>query len=228
MAEKPLPPESSVEQQHDHQQEQPAQPQPAQSHDNSGGDNPASSGGSPSGVDPTQGLSGLDGSDPMSNMDPSTFLQPLQEMGSKVGELPQQLSQAVMSGAQPAMQVMQGMASQLGQPANGLPGAGSPGGGNKVELDPEKAQITTSKAEHEASNGLSKKSAPKGLAGKTPFDAAIVTGVTKHELIDTSVSGELGVRSVANSTSRQIGTATIEAADDKAAGEQASVQGRLI
>ncbi len=228
MAEKPLPPESSVEQQHDHQPEQSAQPQPDQSHDNSGGDSPASGAGSPAGVDPTQGLSGLDGSDPMSNMDPSSFLQPIQEIGSKVGELPQQLSQALTSGMQPAMQVMQGMASQLGQPANGLPGAGSPGGGNKVELDPEKAHATTSKAEHEASSGLAKKSAPKGLAGKTPFDAAIVTGVAKHELIDTSVSGELGVRSVANSTSRQIGTATIEAADDKAAGEQASVQGRLI
>ncbi|WP_078293439.1 hypothetical protein [Mycobacterium sp. D16R24] len=228
MAEKPLPPESSVEQQHDHQSEQQAQPQHEQSHDNSGGDSPASSGGSPAGVDPAQGLSGLDGSDPMSNMDPSTFLQPLQEMGSKVGELPQQLSQGLTSGLQPALQVMQGMASQLGQPGNGLPGAGSPGGGNKVELDPEKAHATTSKAEHEASNGLAKKSAPKGLAGKTPFDAAIVAGVAKHELIDTAVSGELGVRSVANSASRQIGTATIEAADDKAAGEQASVQGRLI
>lgn len=230
MADKPLPPpDGAIEQQHEHPHAQAEQPQPAQSHDNSPGDNAAPGGDSPAAVDPVQGLSGLDGaSDPMSNMDPSSFLQPIQELGSKVGELPQQLSQGVMSGVQPALQAMQGMASQLGQPAGGLPGTGSPGGGNKVELDPEKAHATTSKAEQEASDGLAKKSAPKGLAGKTPFDAAVVTGVAKHDLIDAAVSGDLGVRSVSNSTSRRIGTATIEAADDKAAGEQASVQGRLI
>lgn len=228
MAEKPLPPESSVEQQHDHQSEQQAQPQHEQSHDSSGGDSPASSGGSPAGVDPTQGLSGLDGSDPMSNMDPSTFLQPLQEMGSKVGELPQQLSQGLTSGLQPAMQVIQGMASQLGQPANGLPGTGSPGGGNKVELDPEKAHATTSRAEADTAEHLAKSSTVKPVAGHAPTDASVVAVATKYQAFKTAAKTQLAKSSESTAASRRIGTAIIEAADETAAGEQGAVRGRLI
>ncbi|WP_159232448.1 hypothetical protein [Mycolicibacterium vanbaalenii] len=157
-------------------------------------------------------------------MDPSTFLGPIQELGSKVGELPTQLGQ----GLQPAMQAAQAlpsMASALAQPAgNGLAGAGSPSGGDKVQLDPEKAHATTSKAEQESASGLAKKSGPQGLAGKAPFDAAVVTGAVEQEVIDTAGRGQLGVRSVSTSASRRIGTATIEAADEKAAAEQASVR----
>lgn len=231
MAEKPMPPTGAVEAQHDHPHTHSEQAQPAETqHDSGPEDNPSASGDTPAGgdwspaLDPTEGVSGLDGSDPMSGMDPSSFLGPIQELGSKVGELPTQLGQ----GLQPAMQAMQAlpsMASALAQPAgNGLPGAGSPAGGDKVELDPEKAHATTSKAEQASSNGLAQKSAPQGLAGKTPFDAAVVTGAVEEELVDIAGSGELGVRSVSTSASRRIGTATIEAADDKAAGEQASVR----
>lgn len=232
MAENPMPPTAAVEAQHDHPHTHSEQAQPAETqHDSGPADNNPSASGDPSAggdgpltVDPTEGMSGLDGSDPLSGMDPSSFLGPIQEIGSKVGELPSQLGQ----GLQPAMQAMQtlpSMASALAQPAgNGLAGAGSPAGGDKVQLDPEKAHATTSKAEQESANGLAKKSAPQGLAGKTPFDAAVVTGAVEQEVIDTAGSGQLGVRSVSNSASRRIGTATIEAADDKAAGEQASVR----
>lgn len=232
MADKPLPPQRAVEAQHDHDHPhtESEQAHRAEAHDSGPADDPSASGDPSAGgdwplaVDPTEGVSGLDGSDPLSGIDPSSFLGPIQEIGSKVGELPSQLGQ----GLQPAMQAAQAlpsMASALAQPAgNGLAGAGSPAGGDKVQLDPEKAHATTSRAEQESASGLAKKSAPQGLAGKTPFDGAVVTGAVEQEVIDFAGSGQLGVRSVSNSASRRIGTATIEAADDKAAAEQASVR----
>lgn len=230
MAEKPLPtPDGAIEQQHEHPHAQAEQPQPAQSHDNSPGDNAAAGGDSPAAVDPVQGLSGLDGaSDPMSNMDPSSFLQPIQELGSKVGELPQQLSQGVMSGVQPALQAMQGMASQLGQPAGGLPGAGSPGGGNKVELDPEKAHATTSRAEADTAEHLAKSSTVKPVAGHAPTDASVVAVATKYQAFKTAAKAQLAESSESTAASRRIGTSIIEAADEAAAGEQSAVRGGLI
>ncbi len=51
-----------------------------------------------------------------------------------------------------------------------------------------------------------------------------MTGAVEQEVIDTAGRGQLGVRSVSTSACRRIGTATIEAADEKSAAEQASVR----
>lgn len=184
---------------------------------------PADSAGSPD-------VSGLGSELPANGIDPSTFLQPVQEIGSQIGQLPNQLSQAVspaLSGIQQPLSMLQGLASP-GSAAPGaassIPGAGPAGSGQQVRLDPEKARAATSKAEAESAEHAAHTSGAPAAVGTSPTDAAVGTLVTKFAAFKAAGKTHAGGQGSSNAVGRHGGITLIDSADTKAAGEQASVR----
>ncbi|SKU63618.1 Uncharacterised protein [Mycobacteroides abscessus subsp. abscessus] len=189
---------------------------------------PADSAGSPD-------VSGLGSESPANGVDPSSFLQPVQEIGSQIGQLPNQLSQAVspaLSGIQQPLSMLQGLAAPAASAASGgpatasqIPGEmGHPGSGQQLRLDPEKARATTSKAEAESAEHAARASGAPAAVGTSPTDAAVGTLVAKFAAFKTAGKTHVSGQSSLNAVGRHSGITRIDSADTKAAGEQASVR----
>lgn len=185
---------------------------------------PADSAGSPD-------VSGLGSESPANGVDPSSFLQPVQEIGSQIGQLPNQLSQAVspaLSGIQQPLSMLQGLAASAASgpaTASQIPGEmGHPGPGQQLRLDPEKARAATSKAEAESAEHAARASGAPAAVGTSPTDAAVGTLVAKFAAFKTAGKTHVSGQSSLNAVGRHSGITRIDSADTKAAGEQASVR----
>lgn len=231
MSDKPVPPagenlENPVQRQVQEPQRADSPPPQDASSANPAG-NPADAANS---LDPSSAMSGMDG------MSPDSFLGPIQQIGSQIGQLPQQLQQAMgpaMSGLQQPLSMLQGLGSQAGGLPNSvapkLPQTGAPGGqgGDKTKLDPDQAHETTSKAEGEVAQH-SAAAAPQALAGHTPVDMTTTLIGNTHSSVRTGIRGHLVSKSGADAGSRRSGISMIEGADTAGASQQTGVQGRLI
>ncbi|WP_052538234.1 hypothetical protein [Mycobacteroides abscessus] len=175
-------------------------------------------------------MSGLGSELPANGIDPSTFLQPVQEIGSQIGQLPNQLSQAVspaLSGMQQPLSMLQGLAAPAASgPAatSQIPGNGSPGSGQQLRLDPEKAQAATSKAEAESAEHAAHTSGAPAVGGTSASDVAIGGLVAKFAAFRAAGKTHAGGQGSSNAAGRHGGITLIDSADTKAAGEQASVR----
>lgn len=235
MSDKPVPPNSN-------NLEAPSQPTasavnrqetPSQQHQPSPLDQASAPSDSAGGIDPSSAMSGMDG------MSPDSFLGPIQQIGSQIGQIPQQFSQALgpaTSGLQQPLSMLQSLGSQA---AGGLPNgtlpkipAGHSGqeghGGGKTKLDPEEAHATTGKAEAEAAQHVANAAKPQAMAGHAPTDAAAALIATSHTGLKNVIRGHVSTKSTADAGARRSGTSLIEGADIAGAGQQTSVQGRLI
>lgn len=231
MSDKPVPPagenlESPVQRQvQEPQRADSTSPQDAAEANPAG--NPADAANS---LDPSSAMSGMDG------LSPDSFLGPIQQIGSQIGQLPQQLQQAMgpaMSGLQQPLSMLQGLGSQAGglpsSVAPKLPPTGAPGGqgGDKTKLDPEQAHADTSKAEADVAQHASP-AAPQTLAGHSPTDMSITLIGSAHSGLQNTIRGHLATKSQADAGSRRAGISLIEGADTTGASQQTGVQGRLI
>ncbi|MBN7329457.1 Uncharacterised protein [Mycobacteroides abscessus subsp. abscessus] len=175
-------------------------------------------------------VSGLGSELPANGIDPSTFLQPVQEIGSQIGQLPNQLSQALspaLSGIQQPLSMLQGLASPAASgPAalSQMGGNGAPGSGQQLRLDPEKARAATSKAEAESAEHAAHTSGAPAAVGTSPTDAAVGTLVAKFAAFKAAGKTHAGGQGSSNAVGRHGGITLIDSADTKAAGEQASVR----
>ncbi|MDM2402594.1 hypothetical protein PP613_26530 [Mycobacteroides abscessus] len=175
-------------------------------------------------------VSGLGSELPANGIDPSTFLQPVQEIGSQIGQLPNQLSQALspaLSGIQQPLSMLQGLASP-GSAAPGtassIPGAGPAGSGQQLRLDPEKSRAATSKAEAESAEHAAHSSGAPAVGGTSASDVAIGGLVAKFAAFKAAGKTHAGGQGSSNAAGRHGGITLIDSADTKAAGEQASVR----
>ncbi len=193
--------------------------QPAESANNASSADP---GGSPD-------ASGLGSSLPGNGIDPSTFLQPVQEAGSQIGQLPNQLSQAMgpaLSGIQQPLSMLQGLASPASaNPAAGsIPGNGSAGSGQQLRLDPDKARAASGKTEAESAEHAAHTSGAPAVGGTSASDVAIGGLVAKFAAFKAAGKTHVAGQSSSNAVGRHSGITLIDSADTKAAGEQASVR----
>lgn len=175
-------------------------------------------------------LSGLGSDLPPNGIEPSAFLQPVQEIGSQIGQLPNQLSQAAnpaLSGIQQPLSMLQGLAAPAGTgpaAAGRIPGNGSPGSVQQLRLDPENARAATSKAEAESAEHAAHTSGPPAAVGTSPSDAAVGILVAKFAAFKAAGKIDAGGQASLNAVGRHSGITLIDSADTKAAGEQASVR----
>ncbi len=210
-----------------------ASPDPRPGHelgDERQGDAAASHSASPADSAGSPDVSGLGSELPANGIDPSTFLQPVQEIGSQIGQLPNQLSQAVspaLSGMQQPLSMLQGLASPTSAApaaASSIPGAGPAGSGQQLRLDPEKAQAATSKAEAESAEHAAHTSGAPAVGGTSASDVAIGGLVAKFAAFRAAGKTHAGGQGSSNAVGRRGGITLIDSADTKAAGEQASVR----
>ncbi len=184
---------------------------------------PADSAGSPD-------ISGLGSELPANGIDPSTFLQPVQEIGSQIGQLPNQLSQAVspaLSGIQQPLSMLQGLAAPAAAgpaTAGQIPGNGAPGSGQQLRLDPDKARAATGKTEAESAEHAAHTSGAPVVGGTSASDVAIGGLVAKFAAFKAAGKTQVAGQSSSNAVGRHSGITLIDSADTKAAGEQASVR----
>ena len=164
-------------------------------------------------------------------IDPSNFLQPIQDIGSNAGQLPSQASSALeplASAAGQPLSMLQGLAPPASALPRGiapkLPGGGPHPGEDQVHLDPEQAHATTARAEQQATHGIGAKKAPTPLAGKSSFDQSAATVITGHHTIDAGHNSVIAATTTAHAQARRAGTTLIHAADDTAAIQQATIK----
>lgn len=172
-------------------------------------------------------VSGLGSELPTNGIDPSTFLQPVQEIGSQVGQLPNQLAQAVspvLSGIQQPLSMLQGLAAPVNPSPTAPPGNGLPGSGEQLRLDTEKARAATSKAEAESADHAAHISGAPAAVGTSPTDAAVGSLVAKFAVFKAAGKTHAGGQGSLNAVGRHGGITLIDSADTKAASEQASVR----